>query len=116
MTQSLLLPDSCRVWADRGEIYADELVDKVKEYTDALRDPFHFLDTSDIIVFKWWMWGRLRSTVVVLHLLGSITDHEQKQKGIVADRVLAKLNYLNKATISKGIGGDEFTRGFYSIG
>ena len=80
-----------------GEIYHDELWARVQEFTNSSAEPISF--GRYLRRLRWirrFSWGHIRNSVVMLHLEGSITDHERGQEGIVADRVLPILKSLQQ--------------------
>lgn len=80
-----------------GEMYQDELLDRVQEFTNSVAEPVSF---GRFLRRQRWIrrfsWGQMRNAVVMLHLEGSITDHERDQDGIVADRIIPVLKSLRE--------------------
>lgn len=78
-----------------GEGDAFSVLDRVMKYADTDGKPLQF---SQFAKRRAWIerftWGRLRQTIAVVHLDGSITDFDQDQDGIVADRTVKQLRSL----------------------
>jgi len=76
-----------------GDVFT--VVERVMKYVDTDDKPLHF---SRFVKRRSWIerftWGRLRQTIAVVHLDGSITDFDQDQDGIVADRTVQQLRSL----------------------
>ena len=76
-----------------GDVFT--LLERVMKYADTDGKPLEF---SRFVKRRAWIerftWGRLRQTIAVVHLDGSITDFEQDQDGVVADRTVQQLRSL----------------------
>ena len=76
-------------------LYIDELVDKVKSFTNATSKPLSFATYARLYRWKeWWNWGDIREKVAVLHLTGAISENSPDASGVVAEKVMETMEML----------------------
>lgn len=92
----------CGLIAGTGNVFS--IREQVQEYTNSKGKPLSFVHYVN--ARKWvdrWTWGKLGTTIVVLHLDGNIVDFEQDQQGIVADRVVKQLEKIMEMPWVEGV-------------